>query len=78
MKVFLVIKACIHGIMFYLNTHLKIRHGAFYTFSLVSHGFIFNLTWNKKLKCHGKYMNANNHLVVQKVNKSKNKSQVSC
>jgi hypothetical protein len=24
--------------------------------------------------CHGKYMNANNHLVVQKGNKSKNKS----
>jgi hypothetical protein len=36
----------------------------------------FNM--EQKLMCHGKYMNANNHLVVQKGNKYKNKSQVSC
>jgi hypothetical protein len=32
----------------------------------------------QKLMCHGKYINVDNHLVVQKGNKSKNKSQVSC
>jgi hypothetical protein len=40
----------------------------------------YNAQFNmeQKLMCHGKYKNANNHLVVQKGNKYKNKSQVSC